>query len=161
MRDNSRNKSFTAPVPAASGAVPAGTTRNALAVLPFDDLSAGAAPDLAVDLGTAITEAVAEQMATLREVAIVTPGAEAAWAIGGGIQRIGSMVRVTARLTDVRNGTVVTAVKVDGTVEQLADLQARVAAVMIESVRDALAGASLVRVDPGIHALPRAEGRRS
>ena len=91
----------------------------------------------------------------------MTPGAEAAWAIGGGIQRIGSMVRVTARLTDVRNGTVVTAVKVDGTVEQLADLQARVAAVMIESVRDALAGASLVRVDPGIHALPRAEGRRS
>ena len=157
----SASLSPTDPVPAASGAVPAGTTRNALAVLPFDDLSAGAAPDLAVDLGTAITEAVAEQMATLREVAIVTPGAEAAWAIGGGIQRIGSMVRVTARLTDVRNGTVVTAVKVDGTVEQLADLQARVAAVMIESVRDALAGASLVRVDPGIHALPRAEGRRS
>ena len=157
----SSSLSPTDPVPAASGAVPAGTTRNALAVLPFDDLSAGAAPDLAVDLGTAITEAVAQQMATLREVAIVTPGAEAAWAIGGGIQRIGSMVRVTARLTDVRNGTVVTAVKVDGTVEQLADLQARVAAVMIESVRDALAGASLVRVDPGIHALPRAEGRRS
>ena len=153
--------SSTDPVPAASGAVPAGTMRNALAVLPFDVLSAGAAPDLAVDLGTAITQAVAEQMATLREVAIVTPGAEAAWAIGGGIQRIGSMVRVTARLTDVRNGTVVTAVKVDGTVEQLADLQARVAAVMIESVRDALAGASLARVDPGMHALPRTEGRRS
>ena len=157
----SASLSPTDPVPAASGAVPAGTTRNALAVLPFDDLSAGAAPDLAVDIGTAITEAVAEQMATLREVAIVTPGAEAAWAIGGGIQRIGSMVRVTARLTDVRNGTVVTAVKVDGTVEQLADLQARVAAVMIESVRDALAGASLARVDPGMHTLPRTEGRQS
>ena len=157
----SASSSSPDPAPAASGAVAAGTMRSALAVLPFDDLSSGAAPDLAVDLGTAITEAVAEQMATLRGVAIVTPGAEAAWAIGGGIQRIGSMVRVTARLTDVRSGTVVTAVKIDGTVEELADLQSRVAAVMIESVRDALAGASVAAVDPGMDALPRTEGRRS
>ena len=153
--------SSSSAAPTSAGTAPAGGTRDALAVLPFDDLSAGAAPSLDVDLGTAITEAVAEELATLRAVAVVAPGDEAAWAIGGGIQRIGSMIRVTARLTDVRNGTVVTAVKVDGTVEELADLQSRVAAVMVESVRDALAGDSVARGDPVMHALPRTEGRRS
>lgn len=151
----------SSPVPAAARAAPDAGMRGALAVLPFDDLSAGSSRDLDVDLGTAIAEAVAEEVAALRSVALVTPGDEAAWAIGGGIQRIGSLVRVTARLTDVRSGTVVTAVKVDGTVEQLTDLQARVAAVMAESVRDALAGESVARGDPGTHAGPRPEGRRS
>ncbi len=146
---------------AAPRAVQTRTVRSALAVLPFDDLSSGAAPDADLDLGTAITAAVAGQMARLREVDVVTPGDEAAWAIGGGIQRIGSMVRVTARLTDVESGTVVTAVKVDGTVEELADLQSRVAAVMIESVRDVLAGESAARIDPERNTASRREGRRS
>ena len=148
-------------VSSAARTLPAGESPSALAVLPFDDLSAATAADLDVDLGTAITEAVAEELATLRAVAVVTPGEEAAWAIAGGIQRIGSLIRVTARLTDVRNGTVVTAVKVDGTVEQLADLQSRVAAVMVESVRSALTGESVARVDPGEDAATGREGRRS
>ncbi len=152
--------SSTAPLSAAPGAATAGGTRSALAVLPFDDLSAGAAPGPDVDLGTAITEAVAERVATLQAVALVTPGDEAAWAIGGGIQRLGSLVRVTARLMDVRSGEVVTAVKIDGSVEALADLQSRVAAAMIESVRDALSGRSVAR-GPGIDAAPRQEARRS
>ena len=151
----------SSPVRTAARAAPAAGMRSALAVLPFDDLSAGSSRDLDVDLGTAIAEAVAEEVAALRNVALVTPGDEAAWAIGGGIQRVGSLVRVTARLTDVRSGTVVTAVKVDGTVERLTDLQARVAAVMAESVRDALAGQSVARGDPGTHAASRPEGRRS
>ena len=151
----------SSPVPAAARAAPAAGTRGALAVLPFDDLSAGSSRDLDVDLGTAIAEAVAEEVAALRNVALVTPGAEAAWAIGGGIQRIGPLVRVTARLTDVRTGTVVTAAKIDGTVEQLADLQARVAAVMVESVREALAGESVARGDRGPQAESHPEGRRS
>ena len=92
-------------------------------MLPFDDLSAGSAPALDVDLGSAIAEAVVERLSTVAAVAVVTPGDEAAWAVAGGIQRIGSMVRVTARLTDVRSGAVVKAVKVDGTIEALADLQ--------------------------------------
>ena len=151
----------SSPLPAAARAAPDAGMRRALAVLPFDDLSAGSTRDLDVDLGTAIAGAVAEEVAALRDVALVTPGDEAAWAIGGGIQRIGSMVRVTARLTDVRSGTVVTAVKVDGTVDELPDLQARVAAAMVESLRDALAGESMARGDPGLHAGRRPEGRRS
>ena len=144
----------------APGRMPTGEMPSALAVLPFDDLAAGVASVLDIDLGTAITEAVTEQLAMLPAVAVVTPGDEAVWAIGGGIQRIGSMVRVTARLTDVRSGAVVTAVKVDGTVEALADLQARVAAVLLDSVRDALAGDSIARLGFGTDtATPRHEGR--
>ena len=146
--------------PGAPGRMPIGEMPSALAVLPFDDLAAGVASVLDIDLGTAITEAVTEQLAMLPAVAVVTPGDEAVWAIGGGIQRIGSMVRVTARLTDVRSGAVVTAVKVDGTVEALADLQARVAAVLLDSVRDALAGDSIARLGFGTDtATPRHEGR--
>ena len=148
--------------PPASGGMAAGAAPSALAVLPFDDLSAGSAPALDVDLGSVIAEAVAERLSTLAAVAVVTPGEEAAWAVGGGIQRIGTLVRVTARLTDVRSGAVVTAVKVDGTVEALADLQSRVAAVMIESVREALAGESVARSGPAtVPATSRHEGRRS
>ncbi len=150
----------SSPAPTAARAAPPAGRPRPLAVLPFDDLSAGSARNLDVDIGPAITEAVAGEVAVLRGVALVAPGDEAAWAIGGGIQRIGSLVRVTARLTDVRSGTVVTAVKVDGTVEDLADLQSRVAAVMVESVRDALAGESVAR-DHGIRAASRPEGRRS
>ena len=118
---------------------PPATAPNALSVLPFDDLSAGNATALAIDLGTVITEAVTERVATLPAVGIVAGGARAAWVIGGGIQRMGSLVRVTARLTDVRSGTVVSAVKVDGTVDALADLQERIADAVEETVRDALA----------------------
>ena len=103
-----------------------------------------------------------ERLSTVAAVAVVTPGDEAAWAVAGGIQRIGSMVRVTARLIDVRSGAVVKAVKVDGRIEALADLQTRVAAVMIEGVREALAGESVAKVGPGAgHATPGHEGRRS
>ncbi|MCY4633119.1 MAG: efflux RND transporter periplasmic adaptor subunit [Acidobacteria bacterium] len=149
--------------PSASGGLAAGATApSALAVLPFDDLSAGSASALDVDLGSVLAEAIAERLSMLPAVAVVTPGDEAAWAVGGGIQRIGTMVRVTARLTDVRSGSVVTAVKVDGTVEALADLQSRVAAAMVESVREALAGESVARSGPATDpATPRHEGRRS
>ena len=148
--------------PEASGGMAARDTPRALAVLPFDDLSAGNDVDLDVDLGAAIADAVAAQVATLRSVAVVMPGDEAAWAIGGGIQRIGSLVRVTARLTDVRSGAVVTAVKVDGTVEALGDLQSRVASALLDSVRTALGAESVASLDSATGAAARRpEGRRS
>lgn len=146
---------------AAAGRMPAAETPSALAVLPFDDLTAGSAPPLDVDLAGSITRAVAAQAAALPEVTVVTPADRAAWAIGGGIQRIGSLVRVTARLTDVRSRAVVTAVKVDGTLEALADLRSRVAARMIESLRDALAGEAAASGNAGAADATRPEGRRS
>ena len=92
-----------------------------------------------MDLGVVITEAVTARLAALPGVGVIAGGDDAMWVVGGGIQRIGSMLRVTARLTDARNGAVISAVKVDGTVEALADLQERVADAMADSVRDALA----------------------
>ncbi|MXY25185.1 MAG: efflux RND transporter periplasmic adaptor subunit [Acidobacteria bacterium] len=112
---------------------------SALSVLPFDDLSSGREAGLDVDLGVVITEAVTARLAALPGVGVIAGGDDAMWVVGGGIQRIGSMLRVTARLTDARNGAVISAVKVDGTVEALADLQERVADAMADSVRDALA----------------------
>ena len=146
---------------AAAGGRPARPPRGALAVLPFDELGSGAGPEPEVDLSTAIADAVTERLATLPAVVVVTPGDEAAWSVDGGIQRIGSLVRVTARLTDVRSGAVITAVKVDGTVEELADLQARVAVVMMESVRDALAGQVAENLPGTEEGLRRQEGKRS
>ena len=144
---------------AASGGRSAGITPRTLAVLPFDDLGSGGADG--VDLGAAIREAVAERVAILPAVAVVTRGADAAWAIGGGVQRIGSLVRVTARLTDVRSGQVVTAMKVDGTIEAFDDLQSRVAAALIESVRDAIGGGPVASGAPRTDASSQQEGRRS
>ena len=91
-----------------------------------------------VDLGAAITDAIAARLAELPVVTVVSSGDGAAWIVVGGVQRIGGVVRVTARLIDVESGTVLAAVKVDGTMDALAELQARVASAMSESVRDAL-----------------------
>ena len=135
---------------------------SALSVLPFDDLSSGREAGLDVDLGVAITEAVTARLAALPGVGVIVGGDNAVWVVGGGIQRIGSMLRVTARLTDARNGAVISAIKVDGTVEALTDLQERVAAAMADSVRDALASEAGRASGRGADAAtPRQDGGRT
>ena len=109
-----------------------------LAVLPFDDFSPRREGVPSLDLGAAITDAVAVSLAELPMVTVVSPDDGAVWVVGGGVQRIGGVVRVTARLVDVESGSVLKAVKVDGTVDALAELQARVASALSDSVRDAL-----------------------
>ena len=146
------------PAAAAAGRRPAAEMPSALAVMPFDDLTPGDAPALDVDLADSIARAIAARAGALPAVTVVAPADPAAWAIGGGIQRVGPRVRVTARLTDVGRGAVVTAIKVDGTVDALADLRSRVAALMIENLRDALAGAA---ADNAAAAARPREGRRS
>ncbi len=132
----------TADVPAAVvvDAAPGGTATKTLVVLPFDDLSPSPSGDGVpnVDLGAAITDAVAARLAELAAVTVVSSDDGAAWVVGGGVQRIGGVVRVTARLVDVESGSVVTAVKLDGTIDALAELQARVVSAISDSVREAL-----------------------
>ena len=141
---------------------PPGELRNALSVLPFDDLSSGGKTTLDVDLGVVITEAVTERLAMLPAVGVVTDRDGAVWVVGGGIQRIGPLIRVTARLINVRSGAVISAVKVDGTVDALADLQERVADAMVESVRDALASEAGRAAGGGADAAdPHQEGRQA
>ena len=129
-----------ADVPAAVvvDAAPGGATTKTLVVLPFDDFSPGDEGVPNVDLGAAVTDAVADSLAKLAGVTVVSSDDGAAWIVGGGVQRIGSIVRVTARLVDVETGAVLKAIKVDGTIDALAELHARVASALSESVRDAL-----------------------
>ena len=108
-------------------------------------------------LGRVITDTVTARLADLPEVTIVTPGEEAAWTVGGGIQRDGDVVRVTARVVDVASGAVVTSVKVDGSVSELADLQNRVAAAVTRGIADALAR----EITVGEAAAHVSDGRRS
>ena len=112
---------------------------NPLAVLTFDELGASANDVRGISLGRVITDTVTARLADLPDVTIVTPGEDAVWTVGGGIQRVGDVVRVTARVVDIASGAVVTSVKVDGTVTELADLQNRVAAAVTRGVADALA----------------------
>ena len=109
-----------------------------LAVLQFDDLSPSGDGVRTVDLGAAFTDAVAASLAELAVVTVVSPEDGASWVVGGGVQRIGLVVRVTARLVDVESGSVLKAVKVDGTTDALTELQARVASALRDSVREAL-----------------------
>ena len=127
---------------------------SSVAVLRFDELGASGNGVRGVSLGRVITDTVTARLAGLPTVTIVTPGEDAVWTVGGGIQRVGDAIRVTARVVDIASGAVVTSVKVDGTVAELADLQNRVAAAVTRGVADALAremqvGADMTRISNG------------
>ena len=109
-------------------------TVSAVTVRPFANVSR--LPEDAT-VAEAITIAVAERLALLPGVSLVTEERDALWIISGGIQRIGSILRITANLIDGREGTVVYAVKVDGPVDQLIRLQNEVAAELSTSVQEA------------------------
>ncbi len=139
-------------------AAPARRETSALAVLPFDDLGTTASDGPGGDLSRAFTDTIAAHLAELPVVTVVSPDGGAALVVGGGIQRVGGAVRVTARLIDTASGAVITAIKVDGSLEDLADLQARVAAAMRQSVEDAVSD----QVDDGANGARAAgNGRQS
>jgi serine/threonine protein kinase/tetratricopeptide (TPR) repeat protein len=48
------------------------------------------------------------------------------WLVGGGYQRVGDMIRITARVVDVQTGAIARTVKIDGKVTELFDLQDRI-----------------------------------
>jgi tetratricopeptide (TPR) repeat protein/predicted Ser/Thr protein kinase len=50
----------------------------------------------------------------------------ARWVLSGGVQRLGDVVRVTARLTEVAGGALVRTVKIDGRVSEIFELQDRI-----------------------------------
>jgi TolB-like protein len=52
----------------------------------------------------------------------------ARWVLGGGVQRLGDLVRVTARVVEVESGRVLRAVKMDGRILDLFELQDRIVA---------------------------------
>lgn len=50
----------------------------------------------------------------------------ASWIVSGGFQRIGEMVRITARFLEVTSGALVTSVKIDGKVAEIFELQDKI-----------------------------------
>jgi len=49
----------------------------------------------------------------------------ASWILGGGYQRIGEMIRITARVIDVNTGEVVRTVKIDGNIKRFSTCRTR------------------------------------
>ncbi len=74
-------------------------------------------------LGVAIDQAEAGNDTTALEVA---RRVGAGWLITGAYQQLGDRMRVTAKLIDAHEGTIVQTVKIDGTAEQIFDLQDRI-----------------------------------
>jgi tetratricopeptide (TPR) repeat protein len=50
----------------------------------------------------------------------------AAWILAGGYQRIGEMIRITARLIEVSTGEIIKTVKIDGKIAEIFDLQDKI-----------------------------------
>ena len=110
----------------------------AVQVRPFANLSQAPADDT---LAREVGEAVVAHLGRTGTFTVVDSEDAARWIVAGGIQRIGNLIRITARLVDAREGSVVRAVKVDGAIEELMRLQDEVASAMSSGVREAGAGA--------------------
>ena len=123
------------PAEAAPAPVRPAPRANAVAVLPFSNIGREAA-DAAI--GAAITDAVSTRLSTITSLTVVRREAGASWIVGGGVQRVGSAIRITARVVDADSGTVLRAFKVDGPAEELARLQDEVASQVTESMREAV-----------------------
>ena len=91
-------------------------------------------PDLSVISLGAVSDATAMDAAAARN---------ATWLLGGGYQRVGEQLRITARLTDVATGELVHIVKTDGRVDELPALLAEVV-----SALQAVIDADAARVSP-------------
>jgi tetratricopeptide (TPR) repeat protein len=124
---------------------------NAVAVMTFANITKEAADDW---IGSGIAETVTADLKNVRGLALI--GRErifevlknigsgqlaefdekfaidigrrlgAAWIAGGGYQRIGDMIRITARLVEVETGAVIRTVKIDGRIAEIFDLQDRI-----------------------------------
>lgn len=103
-------------------------------VRPFANLSQAPADEI---LAREVGEAVIAHLGRTGTFTVVDSEAAARWIVAGGIQRVGNLVRITARLVDAREGSVVRAVKVDGSIEELMRLQDEVASAMTSGVREA------------------------
>jgi serine/threonine protein kinase/Flp pilus assembly protein TadD len=168
--------------PAAS-AQPAQEASAALAVLEFENLSHDPSMDW---LGTGIAETLTADLTKLKLLQIVsservhraaaqqTGGRDAAalgealrvrWVVTGSFQRAGNRVRITPRLLDVSRGQALATGKVDGSWEDIFELQDRVvaelcAALRIEvdsSARERIAAPETLKLEAYEH---YAQGRR-
>jgi multidrug efflux system membrane fusion protein len=132
---------------ARTDAAPAAPRRRArsVAIGPFANISRNPDDD---GLGENMVEALVGWLGQLQNVSVVSLDAvsdaaamdaateqNATWLIGGGYQRVGDQVRITARLIDVASGALLHTVKTDGGMDEMAILLAEV----VSAVQVALA----------------------
>ena len=111
---------------------------SAISVLAFVDMSPRTTPNSTDTLGEGVAEAVSAGLADLESVTLVSTPTDAGWLVGGGVQRLGDAVRITARVVDASDGDVVRAVKVDGPLADLPRIRDEVVAAIRNSVIEAL-----------------------
>ena len=81
----------------------------------------------------------------------------ARWVVTGGYQRAGDQLRITGRLLEIESGSVLSAAKVDGSFDQLFDLQDRIAAELTVGLLGPAGRAASIATRGGT---PAATGRR-
>ena len=69
------------------------------------------------------------------------------WLVAGGYQRVGDLIRITARLVDVASSSVVRTVKLDGTLSEIFELQDQIAAKLTVDVGAPLAEVAMDGLD--------------
>ena len=178
----SRPQAQAAP-PAGTGSAGAddATMSGSVAVIPFTNISRNEADDwigdgiaetVMVDLEslgdlTVIAQehvraaAARHSAAELDDVTVTALGRElgARWVVTGGYQRLGSQLRITARLVDTASGLVARTMKADGALDEIFDLQDRIATELTTDVWSSAMARRGPRSAgrPGI-AAPRGEG---
>ena len=157
--------------PASEGTPGAGG--QAAVVLPFINTS-GAQQDRWI--GRGIAETLASELTTIGGVTVADRGVlsrgvdggatlqvagehGAAWLIEGSYQRVGDDLRIIARLLDVETGVAVHTVKVDGSFDELFELQDRIVADLSEAIRTRRQAPSLAARGESARVAPAAQPR--
>ena len=151
-----------------------------VAVIPFTNISRNEADDW---IGDGIAETVMADLESLAELRVIArerlravssgrrraeldEGAALAlgrelgarWVVTGGYQRLGNQLRITARLVDTRSGLVARTMKADGTLDEIFDLQDRIATELTADVRLHATAQATPRASGGRAALAAARG---
>ena len=152
------------------------TLSGSVAVIPFTNISRNEADDW---IGDGIAETVMADLESLGDLTVIAQervraaagrsgdaglddtavmalgrALGARWVVTGGYQRLGSQLRITARLVDTTSGLVARTVKADGTLDGIFDLQDRIATELTTDARSSGAARreSPAPVRPGIPA---------
>ena len=113
-------------------------------VAPFTNLSQRPADDW---IGAGIVATVSSDLQNAGLTVVERRVANAGWLVDGGFQRIGDLLRVTARVVDVATGTVTYSTRVDGTFGTLFDLQDDVGAALAAWLVTASSGSTAPATD--------------
>ena len=99
------------------------------------------------------------QLEDADSITVVPSETEAILVIGGGVQQQDGSVRITARIIDTRNGDVIKALKLDGPVTELPQIQSNLVTAIHESVADTFeTGETIPETFPAAAAVDTASG---